>query len=410
MFTGILYDAARPPADQHFKLSREALESLAAQLNGIPIRIEHTTADEQPRLNRLRNVGKVTRAWFDGSVLGVDWVLDDTTAGWSSERLIETGVAPELSLQHAVFGDGSVQPVEVSLVRKGARDGCAILAAPYKCSEQPGSIQPTLVMASAAADVPPPAVAAAEPVAEAAPPAAAPMATDEPSAKRKRFDTPMDFVNDIQSKITDTATLQTVLDYIGETIESNVAVQNEVKTLREAKELLEQSQKAHVESSKNVVRDIVDALSAMYQNFGAISMDGAHKDKLATLLSENVEAREALRPILVAASAISNLRAAAATANSNAAVQAAAEKISKLSQQLMAGRNMTSAAVQPVAAPAVAPQWMQPAPVAAVAASAHAQQQQQEPKFVVPDILRGPSYTEVGGVGRVTRDHFSRKM
>ena len=47
----------------------------------------------------------------------------------------------------------------------------------------------------------------------------------------------------------------------------------------------------------------------------------------------------------------------------------------------------------------------------AVAASAHAAPAHNEPPaFVIPDILKkGPSFGE-GGVGRVTRDSFTRKV
>ena len=344
LFSGVLYDASKPPSDPHFQLDVSALESIAAQLKDVPIRIEHTTADDNAGLKSLRDVGRVTRSWFDNGVLGIDWKLDDTAAGWSSERLIETGVAPELSLQHALSSDGTVRPVEVSLVRTGARDGCSIMASSYKPGEPAQVNKPKFIMASAAdtqALAPASDAPAADKAPESAPPAAAQAAAGgEPAAKRAKYESPMDFVNDLQSKITDANTLQTILDYFGETMETSVKAQNEVSTLREAKALLEKSQQAHVDSSKNVVRDIVDALSAMYQNFGSATMEQPHKDKLSSLLVENVDAREALRPILVAASAISNMRAVAAAASSNAAVTAAAQKISVLSEQLMAAKRL----------------------------------------------------------------------
>jgi hypothetical protein len=413
MYSGVIYDAAHPPSDPKYVLQNADLHSLAGQLVGTPIRIEHTTADTAGELRGLQNVGRVTAARLDGGgSLYVDWSLDDTPVGWSSARFIETGVAPELSLQHALYSDGSVKPIEVSIVRKGARAGCSIMASSYKASEPTEAImsstpaaavpEPAAAPAPAAVDVP------ARAVEEAAPPAA----EGEPSAKRKRYDTPMDFVNDISTKVPDTATLQSILDYFAENMDTHLKTQQEVTSLRQAKELLEQSQKAHVESSKNVVRDIVDALSAMYQNFGAITMDTSHKDKLASLLSENVDAREALRPILVAASAISTLREAARTASSNAAVQAAAQKISELSGQLTAARRLTNAPAAAATSNTVAPMWTNAAaavPVVEVAASAHAAAPA-APAFHVPDILRGgPTFSE-GGVGRVTKDLFTRKV
>jgi len=403
MFHGIVYDAAHPPADPHYQLSPQALVALQQQLVDVPIRIEHEGA---------KDVGRVTGARLDNGSLFVDWELHDTAAGWSSERFIEKGIAPELSLQHAVYGDGTVRPIEVSLVRKGARDGCAILVDSYKLDAAGTATSPELVMATAAATPDVVAPPAAEPVA-AAPPAEteAPMAVDEaPSSKRKRYETPMDFVNDMQTKVSDPNTLQTILDYFGETMETNVATQQEVTQLRQAKELLEQSQKAHVESSKNVVRDIVDTLSAIFQNYGSVNMEAPHREKLQTLLTENIEAREALRPILVAASAINTLRQGMITASSDAAVTAAAERIAKLSAQLTKVQSTARQLAAPSTAGAapVAPQWTPAAaPVVEVAASAQ-RAAPEPPKFVIPKILmEGPSYGE-GGVGRITAKDLMR--
>jgi hypothetical protein len=226
------------------------------------------------------------------------------------------------------------------------------------------------------------------------------------------YDTPMDFVNDITTKVTDSATLQNILDYFAENMDSHLKTQQEADALRQAKDILEQSQKAHVESSKNVVRDIVDTLGAMYQNFGAASMEAPHKEKLSTLLAENLEAREALRPILVAASGMARVAATAAQAVNNAAVTEAASKIAKLQAQLGAARGLVSSAPAVVEqAPQVistpTPNWTQAAPVAEIAASGRGA----EPKFIIPDILRsGPSFGESGGMGRVTQGMFNRKV
>jgi len=406
MSSGVVYDQANPPSDQVYKLDDRALASITSQLVGVPVRIEHEPA---------RNVGRVTAARLDGGRLVVDWELEDSASGWSSARFIEKGITPELSLQHALFGDGTVKPIEVSIVRKGARAGCAIATEQYKHSLQNGGIS---VMASAAAppvDLSPPAQNENAPPNEAPPPpaaaAAAETTSEAPPAKRaKHYETPMDFVNDIKDKVGDADTLQTILNYFAENMDNHVKTQQEVSALRQAKELLEQSQKAHVESSKNVVRDIVDCLSAIYQNYGSVNMEQPHKEKLTSLLSDNVEAREALRPLLVAASAMSNLRAAAATAGSNAAVEAASKKIAELSEKLTAARRLTAhAPVAQVSAPAVAPQWTA-APVVEIAASAaHAAPARPEHTFVIPDILKTVPFN-VGGVGRVSRTDFTRKM
>ena len=194
-------------------------------------------------------------------------------------------------------------------------------------------------------------------------------------------------------------------------MDSQVKTQQEADALRQAKNILEQSQKAHVESSKNVVRDIVDTLSAMYQNFGAASMEGAHKEKLSTLLAENLEAREALRPILVAASGIQRVAATAAQATTSEAVAKAAAKIKELQNQLGAARGLVSASS--LTPERVAPNWAPAAvaPVAEIAASNVHAAAAAPPAFVIPEILRtGPSFGESGGLGRVTANMFNRKM
>ena len=413
MYHGVIYDTSHPPSDPKYRLSKESLCSLVAQLSGVPIRIEHTTHETTAGVKQLKDVGRVVSASMAGGKLIVDWEMDESPVGWSSERFIETGVAPELSLQHALYRDGTVKPIEVSIVRKGARDGCSISTERYKAGDQNSSIQPQLIMASAAeTSVPPPAPTPALAEAAHAAPEAAALEQQPPAKRAKLYDTPMDFVNDITTKVTDSATLQNILDYFAENMDSHLKTQQEADALRQAKDILEQSQKAHVESSKNVVRDIVDTLGAMYQNFGAASMEAPHKEKLSTLLAENLEAREALRPILVAASGMARVAATAAQAVNNAAVTEAASKIAKLQAQLGAARGLVSSAPAVVEqAPQVistpTPNWTQAAPVAEIAASGRGA----EPKFIIPDILRsGPSFGESGGMGRVTQGMFNRKV
>jgi hypothetical protein len=413
MFRGIVYDSAKPPTDPKYKLDARSLQALAAQLAGVPIRIEHSRRDGG-------DVGRVTQAHLEGGVLSVDWTLDDNAAGWSSERFIEKGIAPELSLQHALYADGSVRPVEVSLVRRGARDGCTIHTETYKPSVPAEAIPAQFVMASEHdTTTPPSAVAAPLPTtagdaapAAAAVPAAQRPADCEPAAKRTRFEKPMDFVEEMSSKISDPATLQTILNYMADTMDSHVKVQNEVDSLRQAKEVLEKNQEKHVSSNKSVVKQIVDTLSDMYGAFGAKAMEENQKQALASVLSENAEARVAMQPLLVAASAAHGMRAAAQAASSNQAVMEAKNRIEFLERQMAQARHLKPApaqAPQPTTQ-SVTPQWAPAAvPVMEVAASA-VSAQPAHPAFTIPDILRGgPSFGEAG-VGRITKDSFLRKM
>jgi len=380
MFSGVVYDSSMPPSDPHFHLDDGALASLASQLPGAPVRIEHEE----------KNIGTINMARLEGGRLAVGWELDQTAAGMSMERLIEKGEAPELSLKHAKYGDGSVQPIEVSIVRKGARKGCAIDTERYKLAARNPSNMATEDMTPVQTEAP----------------AAAPMVAAEPAAKRARYDSPMDFLKTVSTKTNDTEAVELVADYLADMMENEVNTQQEIAALRQAKQILEEAQKNNVESSKNVVRDIVDTLGSLYQNFASGQMiDEAQKSKLSTVLTENVDVREAMRPLLVAASAIHQRTALAASAASHVTVNAAMTRIETLQKQLSAARGMNSVPVAPQWTPVAVP----PAPpVAEVAASgAHANEQF---KFKVPDILRNaPSFSDAG-VGRITRDSFVRKV
>jgi hypothetical protein len=87
--------------------------------------------------------------------------------------------------------------------------------------------------------------------------------------------------------------------------------------------------------------------------------------------------------------------------------------IQRLQAQLGAARSMTSVSASDAVAaaappPQVAPNWVPVAPAPmVVAASAH--EAPQPPKFVIPDILRGPSYGESGN-SRLTQSMFTRKV
>jgi hypothetical protein len=376
MFSGTVYDASNAPTNPHYVLDASSLASLAQQLPGAPVRIEH----------EARDIGRITDATLTGGSLSVKWVLDQTASGMSMERLIEKGEAPELSLKHALYSDGAVRPIEVSIVRKGARAGCAIDTEKYKHAGENTSI-----MASAA-----------EETVSATPVEPASAVAEDPAPKRPRFDSPVEFLKTITPKVNDNEAMESIADYIASMMENQMTTQQELGALRQAKEILEEAQKSQVESSKNVVRDIVDTLSSLYQNFASgQNMDEAQKTKLSSVLTENSEVREAMRPLLVAASAIHQRTAIAAAAATNTTLTAAMSRIETLQKQMAAARGMSSAPV--------APMWS-PVTVPAVEVAASVTRAPEPPKFKIPDILlNAPSFGEAG-VGRITRDSFSRKV
>lgn len=119
-YSGCIYDLNSPPPDAFYKLSSEQLESLGASIVGVPMRMEHFEHD----------VGVVTgyRVSASSGTVDIDFELHGNNqaggdgTGWMADELIRSGGMRGLSLQHIDAGDGRrVVPVEVSIVKKGAR-------------------------------------------------------------------------------------------------------------------------------------------------------------------------------------------------------------------------------------------------------------------------------------------------
>jgi hypothetical protein len=249
--------------------------------------------------------------------------------------------------------------------------------------------------------------------AAAAPAAVESAVADEPDAKRARIQDPMSFLNSLSTTITDAGTMQQIADYIAAQLEENVNNKKEMQALHEAKAILEKAQNAHVESSKNVVKDVVETLSSLYELYGQQKIADQSRAKLTNILTSDPEALDAMRPILVAASAIHKSAGAHALAARDDALKQTLAKVGVLQNQLSAVRHLNSPASAPVAA-AIAPQWTTAAPaveVAASAMSAPAPAAHTATSFRVPDILRTmPKFHETPGVGRVGARDFSRAM
>jgi len=396
MFTGTLYDARRPPTSERYHLTDAQLRSLAASMQDVPVRLEHGG----------RDVGRVARAAYDGRALTVDWELDDNTRGWATEKLIVMGVAPELSLSHLILDrqSGAVKPLEVSIVREGARPGCAIESKDYKAPELQHSN--AVVMASATDAAPaiePPAAAPAE--------AQEPAAGSEPAAKRARYTSPSEIVKDLSSKLdlqnsTHVEVIESIANYLADEYETKALTENEMKMLRQAKDTLEQGLKSRDESSKHVVGDIVETLSQLFQVF-ANGQQLAHKDKLIAALSSNPELRESMQPLVVAASAIHQRTAATVAAIGAKRLETVLEQLGRAEARLGAVRGLAPAA--PVAAAAaVAPNWTVPAAAEVVAASAAAPPPMRAPQLP-PMFQNMPSFSDAGGMPVCTKNFWSSK-
>ena len=160
-FTGCIY--ANEPDNEFYKLSKQELSSL--RLAGLPMRVEHNEKD----------IGKVLDSWVDekGHVF-VHAQLTDDPRGWGMGRLVENGKVQEMSLLHELYPDGTIKPIEVSFVKKGARPNTTVsktskyITASAAASTCPPAMEPAPIAAEVppAQHAPPPVAAPAEIVGE----------------------------------------------------------------------------------------------------------------------------------------------------------------------------------------------------------------------------------------------------
>lgn len=104
-------------AHRFYSLSVSELQSLARTAVGCPIKLEHEPGIMGSITNMVVNAS-------DGTA-DVEFELDDTEAGKIGRTLISRDFTGQLSLSHRVTRSG-IQCMEVSLVKKGAREGTFI--------------------------------------------------------------------------------------------------------------------------------------------------------------------------------------------------------------------------------------------------------------------------------------------
>jgi hypothetical protein len=129
----LVYGCCNPDGeDNAFKgvyLRKEDISSLVNTnaFNKLPVKIEHTG---EP-------VGEIVSAWKNGEKLDcVMRINDNSIDSMFAREFIKNRTCPELSLSYTVTMENSKdglkgerkELIEVSIVRKGARDGCHIHA------------------------------------------------------------------------------------------------------------------------------------------------------------------------------------------------------------------------------------------------------------------------------------------
>lgn len=383
-FEGVIYDFEHPEAPKEgtwYHLTPNDVLSMPS-LVGLPVRVEHEEDID---------VGEIVSCSVVNGKARVRGRLRDGPRGWAAKQLMKTRDIKELSLRHAEFvraSDGKTVhrvPIEVSLVAKGARPGSIIsaskTASPYllilarsikagvsstasvmETNTTPAAATPAAPAAAAPATTGGEAMAATNAALSAGMAAAAPtpVSAEEPNAKRARSEDDnghVKFAQAIAAKVTDADTLQAILGYVAQNMELSVDAETQKAKFNEERAALQQKEAILKESNKAQVMEAVNVINNLYKHFvpNANVTDSA-RESFTDLLVSNAalkpEIMEFLRPMTVAASALTLERQNAAQAAKEKELKDAMDKIQALSGRLNAARNLG-------AVPAVQPNWQQ---------------------------------------------------
>ena len=215
-----------------------------------------------------------------------------------------------------------------------------------------------------------------------------PTTVDEPAAKRTKVDegSHVSFAQSVAQQVKDPEVLQSILQYVAQNMEQNVALENEMAKLNEAKALLEKKDEKTKENSRAMVQEAVDVITSLYKSYApATKVSDAARESFTDLLVNNAHTKpeliDFLRPMAVAASSLLAQHQQQQISAKESEVKAAMEKIAALQNQMGAARKLGASVPAPnwQAAPApiaVAPPPMnmnawQTAPIVDVAASAN---------------------------------------
>ena len=360
-----------------------------------------------------RDAGTVTRSWIDdqGRAM-VGWRLADEVPGWSLSQLIKKGAVTELSLKHVEFPDGSMQPVEVSIVLKGARPNCSIVAASARSIDHVRQLvrrlkAPEYIAASGArVEGGMEAAAAAPPAPEQAPAAEAHahVEVDEDDERRKRMrmsaEAVMKATEAVLPLVQDAAVSHQLVASITEVLQQQLASEEAVgKKNAEMNALKETAGNAKV-TQKAMAKEIVDGMSTLLAElFPERKYDEDDKNHMMQVYETNPRFAYLSQPMVVAASAMREKLAKVGADDMATKLGVAQNKMSEMAKQLAAFGSMTTVAASaaPVAPVAAAPVWPA-APAVMVAASAR-----EETKLSLPAALANMAAYS-GKIGTMSRN------
>ena len=127
LVTGVCNPRGEAAGYNGLYLTADELEEVAAAMRGTPVKAEHSG----------EALGSVVSGFVDDAgALHCVARIDDTLEGEIARGLVRDGVAADFSLGYTVevthsedrLRAGKKQVLEISLVRRGAREGCRILA------------------------------------------------------------------------------------------------------------------------------------------------------------------------------------------------------------------------------------------------------------------------------------------
>lgn len=113
------YQGEPSTSQQVYELTKVEASTLASRMPEIPLSFEHK--------EQQVDLGKVTEAWVEGDDLLAEFEFDEHASAELVSKLVDDFKLNCLSLTHVA---GSLVPLELSLVEKGAREGSVLVDRP----------------------------------------------------------------------------------------------------------------------------------------------------------------------------------------------------------------------------------------------------------------------------------------
>ena len=286
-------------------------ELAAMDLVGLPVRIEHQARPEHAAIYN-NEVGRVTGCRVDPATgkTDVTYTLHDNPAGHTAKTLTKLGTIRELSLHHRFFPDtGAVEPVEISLCEKGARNGTCIYKGLSDCGNKVTQETPPPISAKmSAATVAPPSAegnnasdkpqVAAE--ASEAPKEAAPA---KPAAPVQLSH--VEFLETIGSHIKDPQLTKELFDRYGKVMQFGAKQGETAKNLQVKLDALEEANTKIRENNAVSAEQMIAVMNDMYRKWSPSTVMTEDCAKEASqVLVDNPSLMDAFRGVPIMASAI----------------------------------------------------------------------------------------------------------